>query len=71
MTNEMTLLKAERAKLAAAYSRADGGFPGSVGWRAAQAAEKALADFDLAHPEVIREIKSARSASLRATRMED
>jgi len=33
-------------------------FPGSLDWKAARAAEKELAEFDAAHPEIVAEIKS-------------
>lgn len=67
MTNEeknhMLQLSDQRAELAntaaALYTDA---FPGSRAWLAMNDAEKKLRDFDVAHPEVIREIQRRRDA---------
>ena len=41
-------------------------FPGSRGWRANQAARKALTDYDTAHPEVAAEITARKAAKAAA-----
>lgn len=41
-------------------------FPGSKSWMIATAAQKALADFDAAHPEIIADIKTERAAKEKA-----
>lgn len=38
-------------------------FPGSRAWRAHLAAERALRDFDAAHPEIVAEIRAARATA--------
>ena len=57
-------LRAQREDLADAlsmgYSADD--YPGSKGWLATQAAQKALDDFDVTHPEIIAAIKAERAA---------
>lgn len=61
----MDQLIAERNNLADAADRADqGGYPGSKAYRAYSAALLAMAEFDKAHPEVIKEIKSRHAASI-------
>ena len=45
-----------------AESDSDGAFPGSKAWTRANEAQKALAAFDRAHPEVLAEIKARHSA---------
>lgn len=42
----------------------DGAFPGSRAWTRAQAAEKALAAFDAAHPEVLAAIQADHAAKM-------
>lgn len=54
---------AERTKLAERMADLDtGAFPGSKAWMAYNAALKAVAAFDAAHPEVLAEINRRHSA---------
>lgn len=55
-------LKLDRLDLVLAIG--DDGFPGSEAWNRARTAEKALAAFDAAHPEVLAAIQAAHSAEM-------
>lgn len=66
---ETAELKTERAslneKVFNSYSPDD--FPGSKKWRITLAAQTALNDFDIAHPEIIAEFEAARNEKNAAT----
>lgn len=56
-------LKAQRKELAdAMYGYTEGAYPGSKAWHYNRKIEKALEDFDRAHPEIKAEIDAARKA---------
>ena len=56
----------EELRLAEYNSYDPDNFPGSRGWRANQAARKALADYDAAHPELVAEIAARKDAKAAA-----
>jgi len=57
-------LKAQRKELAdAMYGYTYGAFPGSKAWHYNQKIEKALEDFDRAHPEIKAQIEAAKAAA--------
>jgi hypothetical protein len=64
----METLKIERAKLAEAeYNSYDAdAFPGSARWMKNKKANDALKVFDLAHPEVVAEIREEKKAAEKA-----
>ena len=69
-------LDVQRMAIAGELEDCAGAFPGSREWHKGVALEKELAAFDGAHPEVIAEIRAARTARTaegvaRALRMED
>jgi len=61
-------LRSERKRLAEAEfnSYSPENFPGSAGWRKNKIAKDALAVFDLAHPDIVAELKAEREATQKA-----
>lgn len=71
MTDTETLAEMIETRRSLSYAcDSDGAFPGSKAWARAQAAEKKLAAFDSAHPEVLVAIQAEHAAEM-ATRYQD